>query len=169
MNRRSNQMFSVSVTALRLLLAAWIGAAVLYVITSIAEQTAPDFDSVSRDQLATIRFPLYYKFGFFIHVGAAVLSVFSCVSSKQVAPRRFFVVMLLVFASFVLFWLDYQFVYTPLQESIIPPGKARTQDFVKLHTWSRHANEVHLTVAFLAALLSAIPIRSQVDEQVGAD
>ena len=155
-----NKTFSISVTLLRLLLAAWIGAAILYVITSVAEQTSPNFDSVTRDQLATVRFPLYYQFGFVVHIVAAFLAVFAWLSARAIASRRFLAVMLLVFVSFVLFVLDYHFVYTPLQNSIIPPGQARTQDFVKLHTWSRHANEAHLMVAFIATLLAAIPVRA---------
>ncbi len=49
------------------------GAAILFVITSVAEQTAPDFDSMIRDRLATIRFPYYYVYGF-ASLGIACLS-----------------------------------------------------------------------------------------------
>jgi len=163
-----NKTFSISLTLLRVLLAAWIGAAVLYVITSVAEQTASAFDSVVRDQLATVRFPLYYQFGFVVHLAVTFLSVFTWLSAKSIASRRFLVVMLLVFASFGMFMLDYHFVYTPLQNSIIPPGQARTQEFMKLHIWSRRANETHLTVALIATLLAAYPVRTPIDRPDGA-
>ena len=50
-------------TVARLFLVAWIGGAALFVITSIAEQRTPEFDSIDKDRLATIRFPLYYLYG----------------------------------------------------------------------------------------------------------
>jgi hypothetical protein len=49
--------------ATRLAISFWVGGAILFVITSVAEQRYPPFDSLIRDQLATIRFPLYYIFG----------------------------------------------------------------------------------------------------------
>jgi hypothetical protein len=51
------------VLATRLAISFWVGGAILFVITSVAEQRNPQFDSLIRDQLATIRFPLYYIFG----------------------------------------------------------------------------------------------------------
>ena len=52
---------------------------------------------------------------------------------------------------------DYKSVYLPLQELITPPGQARTQAFISLHNRSRVINEVHLTIALLAAVLLCLP------------
>ncbi|MEO2013001.1 MAG: hypothetical protein ABGZ53_01385 [Fuerstiella sp.] len=149
--------FQTSLVLLRLLLAAWIGAAVLYVITSVAEQTSSLFDSVTRDQLATIRFPLYYNFGFGIHVAGVVCAFVVWNRSTPENRRRFLIIFLLILLSSLLITLDYFFVYSPLQQLITPPGQVRSQQFVELHTMSRHANEVHLTVILVAAILASIP------------
>lgn len=149
----------ISLVLLRLLLAAWIGAAVLYVITSVAEQTAPTFDSVTRDQLATIRFPLYYEFGFGIHVAGVVFGFIAWKSSTPENRRRLLIMFLLILLSTLLITLDYFFVYRPLQQLITPPGQVRSQQFIQLHTMSRHANEVHLTVMLVAAVLASLPLK----------
>ena len=153
----SGRLFSISQTTLRFLLSAWIGAAVLYVITSVAEQTSPNFESVVRDQLATIRFPLYYKFGFAVHGLAIVASLVVLATAPDVLRRRATAVATLIAVSMVLVTLDYHFIYSPLQELITPPGQSRTPDFIRLHTWSRHANEVHLMVIFVAAIIASLP------------
>ncbi|HIF01394.1 MAG TPA: hypothetical protein EYG03_07420 [Planctomycetes bacterium] len=152
--------YQISLVLLRLLLAAWIGAAVLYVITSVAEQTSSIFDSVTRDQLATIRFPLYYDFGFGIHVAGFVLAFVVWNRSTPENRRRFLIIFLLILLSGLLITLDYFFVYSPLQELITPPGQVRSQQFMQLHTMSRHANEVHLTVMLVAAILASLPLKA---------
>jgi hypothetical protein len=161
----SHKPFQISLVLLRLLLAAWIGAAVLYVITSVAEQTSSNFDSLIRDQLATVRFPLYYCFGLGIHTAGIVFAFVVWVKSKPQNRRRFLVVFLLVLLSSVLITLDYFFVYLPLQDLITPPGQVRSQHFIQLHTWSRHANEVHLTVMLLAAIVAALPLKATESKQ----
>lgn len=150
-------VFTVSTLLLRLAICAWIGAAALFVITSVAEQTSPEFGSVVRDQLATVRFPYYYQFGFGTHVLSAIVGLTAWMTA-EVGRRRLLAVWLLVLTSGVLITLDYRYVYLPLQELIVPPGNVRTAEFMQLHNWSRHANECHVTVMFLAALLACTPL-----------
>ena len=158
----SHTSHSVAITTLRFLLSAWIGAAVLYVITSVAEQTSDNFDSLIRDQLATIRFPLYYAFGAVIFVSTGLMALVTMLSAPDGQNRRAKIILGLIVAASIVFVADYSLVYRPLQELIIPPGQARTQEFVRLHNLSRHANELHLTIMLLAAVLAAIPQRSSV-------
>ncbi len=139
------------------MLSAWIGAAILFVITSIAEQTSPEFESMVRDQLATIRFPLYYQFGFACHALALILGVFINTGAPPELKRRSKIVVALIALSFVLICLDFNYVYQPLQDSITPPGQVRTQEFVRLHNLSRRANEFHLMVMLTAAVIASIP------------
>lgn len=160
MNDGRSWLFGLSLTALRFLMCAWIGAAVLYVITSVAEQTSPDFGSLERDQLATIRFPLYYQFGFAIHLAALGLAPLAWATSPANARKRMLVVMVMVVLSLLGMTLDFVYVYQPLQELIVPPGQARTTDFIQLHTWSRHANEAHLTLAMIAAVVASLPLKA---------
>lgn len=143
------------VALLRFLLAAWVGAAVLYVITSVAEQISPDFDSRIRDQLATIRFPIYYKFGAFIYGATAVLAV--AVWRLQPESHRHIIILGLIAVSGAIYAWDYFQIYVPLQELITPPGQVRTQEFVRLHTLSRNVNVIHLSMMLIAGLISCVP------------
>lgn len=151
-------LHAASVASVRFLLAAWVGAAALFVITSVAEQTSVNFDSVTRDQLATVRFPLYYRFGF-----ASLLTAFvGCVVAVTTAPRsmrrKWTVVATLVGISGGLMVADFQWVYQPLQELITPAGQARTPDFESLHKWSRYANQTHVGLVTFVAIVSCLTL-----------
>lgn len=148
---------SVAITLLRFVLSAWIGAAVLYVITSVAEQTSPDFDSVMRDQLATIRFPLYYQFGVGTYVAAGILSIVVQRLAPTEMRRKATLVVILIVVSAVIFAWDYFCVYRPLQQLITPPGNVRTTEFMRLHTMSRNINMVHLLIMMAAAIIACTP------------
>lgn len=148
----------MSIVVLRMLLAAWIGAAVLFVITSVAEQTSDNFGSLVRDQLATIRFPLYYFFGFCIHGACLVLSLVAALTLPQQWRRRFVIVHVFVLLATIGIVLDYQLVYQPLQVLISPPGQVRTPEFIRLHNLSRNTNQAHLALMFIAAIIAARPM-----------
>jgi hypothetical protein len=140
-------------TLQRLSLSVWVGAAILFVITSVAEQVAPQFTPVIRDQLATIRFPWYYRMcamclglGFAASLGVVVTTR---------GPRRgAALILVLVLTSVVIVMLDYHSVYRPLLSEITPPGKPRSPEFVVLHERSRRINVVHVGLAAVAATLA---------------
>ena len=155
----SPKLFATTLTVQRFLLAVWVGAAVLYVITSVAEQTSEHFGLRERDLLATIRFPLYYKFGFLIHIVAATMSFLTWRAAPEGQTKRWLTVLLLTMLSGILMTLDYQIIYRPLQELISTPGQPRSEEFTKLHNWSKYANEVHVSVICIAALISAVPAK----------
>lgn len=156
---------SAAVTTMRMSLALWVGGAALFVITSVAEQTNPEFGSIIRDQLATIRFPLYYVFGGILLAtaiftgGVAVTTTSGCLRKRITAALAFTILSAGCAAG------DYFWVYRPLQQLITPPGQARSQEFVTLHERSRHANELHITLALVAAVLSVIPPRNVICSQ----
>ena len=156
----SSRLFRVVLTLQRVLLSVWVGAAALYVITSIAEQTSPHFNTVVKDQLATVRFPLYYKFGFIIHIVCATMGFLAWRSAETEHRRHMLCVLVLIMLSGLAMSLDFRFVYQPLQELIIPPGQARSAQFETLHVWSKYANEVHVTIVGLAAFLASVPLRT---------
>jgi hypothetical protein len=151
-----------AVLLVRLALAFWVGGAALFVITSVAEQRHPRFDSVVRDELATIRFPLYYQFGW---ACLAVAGVASLVAMAHPSLRRR---MLLVLAGIILSASialgDYVLVYGPLQKLIDPPGQVRNQEFITLHNRSRMINEVHLSIALLAVVFASWPAKPSVPD-----
>ena len=147
---------AVAVTAvvvMRLALAAWAGAAVLFVITSIAEQKFPAFDFTDRDHLATIRFPFYYAAG----IACCTLALAAGVLCRKLS-RHLQAAMLLTTLASIVFALDYWFVYRPLQELIIPAGRPRAEQFEQLHTWSRNVNAVHVLLVLIAAVKAALPV-----------
>ena len=148
---------SLAVAVTRLSLAAWVGAAMLFVITSVEEQRSPAFDSVIRDQLATLRFPWYYIFGTICLSSALVCSAFGALLSTGFIRKRLLATSLLTILSSGIALADYAYVYSPLQHLIEPPGKSRTQDFIVLHERSRLINEIHLGLALLAAVVICIP------------
>lgn len=149
-------LHAASVASVRLLLAAWVGAAALFVITSVAEQTSVNFDSVTRDQLATVRFPLYYRFGFASMLAAMFACIVSIATASSMVRRKWVSVAILISVSVTLMYADFNWVYLPLQELIDPAGQARTTEFESLHNWSRYANQTHVGIAMFAAIISCL-------------
>jgi hypothetical protein len=147
----------MSITLARLAIGFWVGGAILFVITSVAEQRHPQFDSAIRDQLATIRFPLYYIFGWGCLGTTLAASAAGILLHCGCVRRRLIACFVLTMISTAIAVVDYQTVYLPLEQLITPPGKARTQEFIVLHDRSRVINEVHLTIALLAAVLVCLP------------
>jgi len=155
------------VTLFRLSLAGWIGGAALFVITSVAEQRSSSFDSRMRDQLATIRFPLYYTFGAAL-LGLACLTGCGAVAlSHGCLRKRMLAALIFTVLAAAGATLDYTLVYRPLQQLIDPPGQARSQEFVVLHERSRHANEAHLVLALIAATCANLPGKASLRSPCG--
>ncbi len=148
---------SLCVLAARLSLCLWVGGAILFVITSVAEQRYSEFDSVIRDQLATIRFPLYYLFGAICLSLAAVSTAGGALLQRGCLRKRMIAAFCLTLLSTAIAMADYKWVYQPLQTLITPPGQVRTQEFMALHNQSRIINEVHLTIALIGAILICLP------------
>jgi len=141
-----------------LLLCFWVGGAILFVITSVAEQRHPSFDSLIRDQLATIRFPLYYQFCW-LTLGVALVATISAFLTDTNPKRKQITLSAALTAIALLIAVaDYTLVYLPLQDLITPPGQTRTQEFTRLHDRSRYTNEIHLTLALLSAIVLSTPL-----------
>lgn len=152
---------AASVASVRFLLAAWVGAAALFVITSVAEQTTASFESVTRDQLAVVRFPLYYRFGFASVIAAFGSSVVAFLTANGTDRRKWLVVAVIVGISGLLMLADFRMIYQPLEDLITPPGQARTPDFITLHTQSRWANQVHVGLIMFAAIVSCLSLNGK--------
>ncbi len=141
----------VCVFVQRVLLCAWVGAAVLFVITSVAEQQFDGFASSIKNQLAMIRFPKYYVFG-----SVALLTSLGC-STVRVASgertRASFSVLLLLFAANVLMLIDFVFIYLPLHEIMVDLLRPRDDDFQWYHNASKYINSVGLLLTAIAAAI----------------
>lgn len=147
----------------RLAICCWVGGAILFVITSVAEQRYPQFDSLIRDQLATIRFPLYYIYGWGCLGITLIASLIAGMLNTGCLRKRLIACFCLTLLSTAIAVADYKWVYQPLQVLITPPGLARTQQFITLHEQSRLINEVHLTIALIAAIIICLPEKLQAE------
>lgn len=141
----------------RLAFAGWVGGAVLFVMAGVAEVLHPGFDSMIKDQLVTVRFPLYYAFGAVL-IGTGTLSATGYwflsghrLSGWRCSSPRW--PLLLAWLGLALMLWDYLTVYLPLAALVTPPGKPRTQEFDHLHHWSMYINTVELLLFALAAVL----------------
>lgn len=149
-------MQSLCLMLCRFSLAAWVGAAGLFVLTSVREQTSTELDAAVKDQLALLRFPDYYLFGFAL-VGTALVTGLLARNHPAVSRRAIRVGMAVTAAVLAIMLADYLLVYRPLAELITPPGSARTPQFASYHTASEYINEVHVSLALLAALILSWP------------
>ena len=147
---------AAAVVVMRLSLSAWVGAAVLFVITSVAEQVFPEFTSKIRDQLATIRFPWYYATGTL----CCTFALSAGIVCRSLSRRLTLALIAAALASAVMA-ADYLYIYRPLQALIIPAGQPRTDQFEQLHTWSRNVNILHLLLVLYAAIQASLPLRAR--------
>jgi len=162
LNRISHALF---LTIARLFLVAWIGGAALFVITSIAEQRRPEFDSAAKDRLATVRFPLYYQFGAYCLGASIVATTIAAATAKRENRIRLIASLTLCILSAGIAAYDYVEVYLPLQKAITPPGQVRGPEFITLHERSATVNEIHISLAMLAAILVCMPNRTESPRQ----
>lgn len=126
-------------------------------ITSVAEQTHPHFDSAIRDQLAAIRFPFYYLFCWFcLGLQTSATAAIAYVSGQPKSTRHLFAATLATL-SLLIAIADYQLIYKPLLKLITPPGQVRTQEFERLHSASRYVNQLHVGLAAVAGILICLP------------
>lgn len=144
-------MHGFCLTAARLCSAIWVGAALLFVFTSVTEQLEPAFDIAVRNRLAMIRFPWFYG------TGAVLLIAATCATACLALRRRTaLVAFVLLSAALAVMAGDYAFVYRPLRASLNPPGAARGAEFQRLHAWSERLNSLgFLLSAGAAATLCA--------------
>lgn len=132
----------------RICSAMWVGAALLFVITSVTEQLDPSFDAAARDRLALIRFPWYYGTGatmLFLTLVATLLA-----GRKRLVLRIAFLAVLLAGGVMA---IDYAFVYRPLRADLSSPGEERSVRFEQLHAWSERLNAAGFLLSGAAAVL----------------
>jgi hypothetical protein len=136
----------------RTAITAWIGAAVLFVMVGVREVTSPQFSLEVKDQLAVLRFPLFYLTGWTLVMVAHSSSLFI---RPSVGKRRwtYEVASGLLGVVFCSMLFDYFWIYVPLVKVVTPPGQPRTAEFEVLHTWSSRINILNLGLCLIAACL----------------
>jgi hypothetical protein len=142
----------VALTLARLAVSGWIGAAVLFVVTSIHEVRDERFDSATRDTLAALRFPDYYRFGFAL-VGLGFLAAAAALGRAALRRRRALFILGLLAVALALMSADYLWIYRSITDMIDPPGNPKPANFERMHLASESINTLHVGVCLIAALL----------------
>ena len=148
-------MQRLCLTIARFALSAWIGAAALFVVTSIAEQRSPTIGSAEKNVLAALRFPAYYSFGFVL-VGLGLVGGAFGVDCR-VRLKGWLIVVGCLTLALILMVVDYVAIYSPLYAIVTDPSGVRDARFVELHRWSEQINTVDVTLCLIAALTACRP------------
>ncbi len=136
----------------RLLLSAWVGAAILFVVTSVAEQKFAGFTGGTKNQLALIRFPRYYVFGFAALAISLLCSIIRLLAGER--DRRTQAVFGLLLVAAALIVLDYVLVYSPLADLMTDLHRPRDEVFQRYHQMSKYVNAAGLLLAGAAAVIA---------------
>ena len=137
-----------------------IGAAVLFVVTSVLEQSAQEFDSVIRGHLALMRFPWYYAYGFSSMVTALVSGAIVWGHPAVGLWRlRFYLGILTVALATMV--CEYVFVYRPLAVMTANFASARPAEFQQYHEMSKWINTAVIGLCLVAAVLITWPNRQR--------
>ncbi len=137
-------------TISRYALAAWVGAAVLFVLTSVAEVRSPELDSATKSTLALLRFPYYYAVGFTLVPVAMICEVLGC-SIRYSRHQR--LIISLVCLTLLLMLIDYFLIYQPLAE--MTRQNSRPPNFIAYHHYSRWINTLHVSIATITSLVAS--------------
>jgi hypothetical protein len=135
--------------------AAWVGAALLFVVTAVREVLHPGFDSATKDELALLRFPAYYACGFTL-VTCALLGALAAASGPS-GRRPLGIAALVLALVLVLLTGDFLAVYRPMVAMLTPPGQAHAAEFRTYHRLSMWLNVAHVGLCAFAALLLCWP------------
>lgn len=149
-------MRSLFLTVSRIVVAGWVGAASLFVVTAVQESTSQDFSSEMKSALALLRFPSYYLFGFTL-ILAALISGFLVGKHAAVGRRRRWLYRVLLVLVLILMIVDYLAVYQPLENMLAEAEEARPANFQSYHLASQYLNAAHVGLSFLAAVLICWP------------
>ena len=141
-------------TISRFALAAWVGAAALFVITSVIEVRS--FDSTTRATLALLRFPAYYACGFALIATALITGLAACTDAAR-TRRATKTAMGLIALALLLMYIDYVWIYRPMVGMIEIPQAARPAGFQDYHKASMYINAVDVGCCMIAALLLCWP------------
>jgi hypothetical protein len=143
----------IGLTVARLASAAWVGAAVLFVIIAVREVRHPGFDSATKDTLALLRFPAYYACGLILVAVALGGALLGLLGRKKGERRRIVVAACLLVLAIGLMVVDFLAIYLPMVAMITPVGRARSADFDGYHRASMMINCCDVAICGLAAVL----------------
>ncbi len=150
-------MRSLCLTVSRFALSAWVGAATLFVVTTLREVQSPNLTSPTKAHLAALRFPPYYALAFSL-IGVALLC--AMVGLRSAGRWRQVSAVSLIALALLLTTADYHWVYKPLEQMTAAAEQSRPANFVSYHHASKWINAVQVTVSMIAALTVCWPVSS---------
>ena len=153
-------MRTVCLAVCRFSLAAWVGAAVLFIVVGIGEIKV--FDSEMRERLVLIRFPFYYACGFGL-VFVSLACGFASRKHAALSSRQAKIFLGLVLVALLAMVADYIWVYRPLVEMMTPLGGAKPSTFVSLHELTKWINFGILTLCLIASLVINWPQKERTE------
>lgn len=143
-------MSRVCLTLLRILLAGWVGAAVLFVVVGIREVTAAHIDSPTRDALVLLRFPAYYAYGTGSLIAAFLLGLAARTDDRSRRAMNFCLGIIALAGLSML--IDYVWIYRPLAAML--ESSARPQDFASYHEASKWINALGVGLCLVGSVVA---------------
>ena len=151
-------MKAACLTASRLAISFWVGAALIFVVTSIQEVSSDEINSEIRSILAAMRFPTYYLFGFFL-VGFSFLTGSFLKNYDRIRKIRWWFYMGLLSIVLIVMVVDYIWIFRPLLEMVILTEQARSAKFRTYHELTKYINLFNLLLCLVAAGLINLPVK----------
>lgn len=158
-DNRASWLPSLGLVVARLSIAAWIGAASLFVVVGVIEVTRGGFDSTTKDMLVSLRFPAFYTFGATL-VGFGWIGVWLSGSGTGLSRRRRAGALTLLAIAAILMAVDYSCIYCPLSQMVTPPGQSKPASFMAYHSASKWINLAGLLLCLTASILINWPVRN---------
>jgi hypothetical protein len=143
----------IGLAVARLASAAWVGAAVLFVITAVREVRHAGFDSATKDTLALLRFSAYYACGFVLVSAALAGAMFGLLGRKKGERRGIVAAAWLLALALGLIAADFFAIYLPIVSMIVPVGRPHPTDFAGYHRASIMINVSDVGLCAIAAAL----------------
>lgn len=145
-------------TVVRFSLAAWVGAAAMFVFVVLLPLRSVELDSQQKAQLPLLLFPGYYAFGFGLLSTAVACGIIARPVCRSSRLRAFWLALAVL--ALVTLAADRVWIYTPLASMIgeeLATGNARPAAFLAYHQYSRWFNTAVWLLSLLAALGACWP------------
>ncbi|MCA9023190.1 MAG: hypothetical protein KDA74_23740, partial [Planctomycetaceae bacterium] len=134
----------------------------------VQDVTFQPFDSLTRDQLITLHFPVYYTIAWVLLTGS-FLSSLVLRTKKLWSRKKANLITILIMLSLAISLVDYFWIYTPLESMITPAGSPRPAEFHHYHQASKYINSINILLALIAAILVNGPPLPQKSENSSTD
>lgn len=153
-------MRSLYLATARFCVTAWVGGAVLFVVTGVREVTSENtiISSEVKDALVPIRFNAYYLSGFLL-LAVSTLCCGLYLKHRLGRSKRLGVCLGLLVLALITMIVDYLAIYLPLVAMVTPPGGVKPARFETFHNASMTINAFMLGLCLAASVLLCLPMK----------